>query len=261
MKRDNIPMVNCQGCSKSLLTKSEIGWSGLVWILGWTAGIVYFILDETEFDLDFATVWAILFTYALIYTSIAEFILTKLRKSFYKEKAKCKKCRNKAECERCGITISQFDAFGLLFHVTFLVVFISLVWGVESFLKDIERLSRFLGGSLNHGFWILTTFWLFLLAKCVYPRRRCNLCGASCKRCNQEVDQEDRISTIMGAATVVGILTYSLDPWYGCLAIFFGVVFVPYYLLGINKICDDCISEMLEPLAEWLDSESDSGEE
>ena len=254
-------MVNCQGCSKSLRTKSEIGWSGLVWILGWTAGIVYFILDETEFDLGFATVWAILFIYVLIYTSISEFILTKLRKTAHKENVKCKKCRDKGICERCGVSFSPIDAFGALFHLTFLIAYLTVVWGVETFFDDLESLSSFFGGTLNHALWIITIYWLYLLLRSIYPRTRCNDCGVSCKLCNQEVDQEDRLSTIMGIAILVGIFTYSLDPWYGCLAIFFGVVFVPYYLLGINKICDDCISEMLEPLAEWLDSESDSGEE
>lgn len=254
-------MANCQGCSKSIRTKSEIGWSGLVWILSWAAGIVYFILDETEFDLVFAIAWAIIFTLTLIYTSITEFILTKLRKTIYKENAKCKKCRNKAKCERCGITISQIDAFGLLFHLTFMIAFLSLVWGVESFLNDLQSLSRFFGGTLNHALWIITIYWLFLLLRSVFPRTRCELCGISCKRCHQEVNQEDRISTIIGIAILVGIFTYSLDPWYGCLAIFFGVVFVPYYFLGINKICDDCIAEMLEPLAKWLDADSDTEEE
>ena len=254
-------MANCQDCSKSIRTKGEIGWSGLIWMLGWTAGIVYFILDETELDLGFAIVWAILFIYVLIYTSIAEFVLTKLRKTTHKENLKCKKCRDKAKCERCGISFSPFDAFGLLFHLTFLIGFISLVWGVESLLNDLERLSRFFGGTLNQALWIITIYWLFLLVRSIYPRTTCNDCGVSCKRCNQEVDQEDRISTIMGIAVLVGIFTYSLDPWYGCLAIFFGVVFIPYYLLGINKICDECIELKLAPIIEWLDSDPDSEEE
>ena len=84
-------MANCQDCSKGIRTRGEIGWSGLIWMLGWTAGIVYFILDKTELDLVFAIVWAILFIYVLIYTSIAEFILTKLRKTTQKENLKCKK--------------------------------------------------------------------------------------------------------------------------------------------------------------------------
>ena len=99
-------MANCQDCSKGIRTRGEIGWSGLIWMLGWTAGIVYFILDKTELDLVFAIIWAILFIYVLIYTSIAEFILVKLRKTTQKENLKCKKCRDKAICERCGISFS-----------------------------------------------------------------------------------------------------------------------------------------------------------
>ena len=254
-------MANCQDCSKSIRTRGEIGWSGLIWMLGWTAGIVYFILDVPELDLGFAIVWAILFIYVLIYTSIAEFILTKLRKKTQKENLKCKKCRDKAICERCGISFSPIDAFGGLFHLTFLIAYLSVIWGVESFLDELQSLSSFFGGTLNHALWIITIYWSFLLVRSIYPRTRCNDCGVSCKRCKQEVYQEDRISTIMGIALLVGIFTYSLDPWYGCLAIFFGVVFIPYYLLGINKICDDCISEILEPLAEWMDFDSDTEEE
>jgi len=254
-------MANCQDCSKSIRTESEIGWSGLIWILGVTAGIVYFILDENELILGFAILWAILFIFVLIYTAIAEFILAKLRKKIQKENLKCKKCRNKAICERCGISFSPIDAFRLLFHLTISIAYLSVIWGVESFLDHLQSLSSFFGGTLNHALWIITIYWLFLLVRSIYPRTRCINCGVSCKRCNQEVLQ-GRILTIMVIAACASFYTsYLVDPWYGCLPIFFGVVFIPYYLLGINKICDDCISEILEPLAEWLDLDSDTEEE
>jgi hypothetical protein len=226
-----------------------------------TAGIVYFILDENELDLGFAILWAILFIFVLIYTAIAEFILTKLRKTIQKEYLKCKKCRDKAICERCGISFSPGDAFRSLFYLTFLIAFLSVIWGVEGFLDELQSLSSFFGGTLNHALWIITIYWLFLLVRSIYPRTRCINCGVSCKRCNQEVLQ-GRISAIMVIAAFASFYTsYLVDPWYGCLAIFFGVVFIPYYLLGINKICDDCISEILVPLAEWLDHDSDTEEE
>jgi len=45
-------MANYQGCSKSIRTRGEIGWSGLIWMLGWTAGIVYKKITNTNFRLS-----------------------------------------------------------------------------------------------------------------------------------------------------------------------------------------------------------------